>query len=157
MTCAYTITTANWKRFPSPYSGILFLYERYKYLRKINCRVSVPLFGDSFFMRRLSCSMVTAGIRFPSPYSGILFLLEAHVKDGETHYVRFPSPYSGILFLWGNYWKYRIRAVLSFRPLIRGFFFYGTPRADIYFQSDGVSVPLFGDSFFITSGHEICT
>ena len=62
---------------------------------------------------------------FPSPYSGILFLLEA---IGQVELV----PYSG------------------FRPLIRGFFFYRAATKELMKKAIGeVSVPLFGDSFFI--------
>ena len=62
--------------------------------------VSVPLFGDSFFIKEMKLSPQCGEIEFPSPYSGILFL----------------SPY-------GN--GVKLEAVgQGFRPLIRGFFFY---------------------------------
>ena len=88
--------------------------------------VSVPSFGDSFFiiMYRSYVEYISWG-EFPSPHSGILFLYLdsciANVYDGTV----------------------------GFRPLIRGFFFYisfdiGEHQADIV-----VSVPSFGDSFFI--------
>ena len=61
----------------------------------------------------------------------------------------FPSPHSGILFLSDR--KYLINDMwdpLGFRPLIRGFFFYGSTGGTM--KNDGkVSVPSFGDSFFI--------
>ena len=64
-------------------------------------KVSVPSFGDSFFMR----------------LSGV--------------YVPFPL-------------------LIRFRPLIRGFFFYdGISQADYAELCSRVSVPSFGDSFFI--------
>ena len=45
------------------------------------------------------------------------------------------------------------KAIGAFRPLIRGFFFYDSAVGHIHmFQS--LSVPLFGDSFFICSSHE---
>ena len=60
--------------FPSPYSGILFLY-----LVKVN--------ND-----RVECT-------FPSPYSGILFLFIVRDNYEIDDYLQFPSTYSGILFL----------------------------------------------------------
>ena len=62
---------------------------------------------------------------FPSPHSGILFLLKA-VALGDGRY-----------------------AVLGFRPLIRGFFFYHRGNKRIRHTVVQVSVPSFGDSFFI--------
>ena len=61
--------------------------------------VSVPSFGDSFFIRKEGNFMLPKFKLFPSPHSGILFL---SAFDGELTI----SPYFG------------------FRPLIRGFFFY---------------------------------
>ena len=61
----------------------------------------------------------------------------------------FPSPHSGILFL---YWQWLIAIVINvigFRPLIRGFFFYKEGQNDSISQ-DVVSVPSFGDSFFMS-------
>ena len=62
---------------------------------------------------------------FPSPYSGILFLL-ADALGYDIVFKKFPSPYSGILFLSRT----------------------GESVANQFFI---VSVPLFGDSFFILS------
>ena len=61
----------------------------------------------------------------------------------------FPSPHSGILFLFciGNY-IYDELELDGFRPLIRGFFFYRDVRIE-WEQIYPVSVPSFGDSFFI--------
>ena len=75
------------------------------YVRLIfpNIKVSVPLFGDSFFIERKRLINAAALMLFPSPYSGILFL----------------SFVCGLTVT-------RIAGVL-------------------------VSVPLFGDSFFILS------
>ena len=114
-------------------------------------RVSVPLFGDSFFIN--------------------------HFRNAEKWMaLMFPSPYSGILFLWTKRIILSICHTKRFRPLIRGFFFYvlkcvqhyseenkafPSPYSGILFLSDVaiypsidgelVSVPLFGDSFFIKS------
>ena len=65
--------------------------------------VSVPSFGDSFF---------------------ISFILTAF--DGEL--TMFPSPHSGILFLSGENTFLKLRTISGFRPLIRGFFFYRRSR-----------------------------
>ena len=108
--------------FPSPHSGILFLsYPRwdlsqiYKdsfrplirgfffYVGNVpslvmaHQRVSVPSFGDSFFMVKKNESNDRRKRRFPSPHSGILFLYIMKISSiiGKL----FPSPHSGILFL----------------------------------------------------------
>ena len=41
---------------------------------KISSVVSVPLFGDSFFIKGSEKQITWATDMFPSPYSGILFL-----------------------------------------------------------------------------------
>ena len=68
----------------------------------------------------------------------------------------FPSPHSGILFLslqWCG-WK-ALRHGNGFRPLIRGFFFYAIATGHAYVTDDAmVSVPSFGDSFFIRRERE---
>ena len=91
------------KKFPSPYSGILFLCLYGVNTSYDSFNVSVPLFGDSFFIERKRLINAAALMLFPSPYSGILFL----------------SFVCGLTVT-------RIAGVL-------------------------VSVPLFGDSFFILS------
>ena len=60
----------------------------------------------------------------------------------------FPSPHSGILFLFVPSRKLPSWH-LRFRPLIRGFFFYLGSRESRYVYLQIVSVPSFGDSFFI--------
>ena len=88
--------------------------------------VSVPLFGDSFFIKEMKLSPQCGEIEFPSPYSGILFLCDYIALQGSMTEEGFPSPYSGILFL------------------------LDTPCGHVHlFQA--VSDPLFGDSFFILS------
>ena len=62
---------------------------------------------------------------FPSPHSGILFLCKPYAMEMKLKDVEFPSPHSGILFL--SVWR-------------NGFLKSGGKR---------VSVPSFGDSFFI--------
>ena len=62
----------------------------------------------------------------------------------------FPSPHSGILFLFCIKKKWMAIRRNSFRPLIRGFFFYLKNIEIICQYPDWVSVPSFGDSFFIS-------
>ena len=117
--------------FPSPHSGILFLSLSVTFMHdKRNYPVSVPSFGDSFFM--LALGYMGAVIWFPSPHSGILFLYLdnciANVYDGTV----------------------------SFRPLIRGFFFYIIVSSILIKTNDKVSVPSFGDSFFIMYTDKRC-
>ena len=87
------------KRFPSPYSGILFLFLICVYYATSIVRVSVPLFGDSFFMT-LCVRRRTNSLRLVSvPLFGDSFFMK-----NETFKSDFGS--------------------CGFRPLIRGFFFY---------------------------------
>ena len=63
---------------------------------------------------------------FPSPHSGILFLYAVLAVGPVGEEEGFPSPHSGILFLW------RLAS------------------AAMYFSDEAeVSVPSFGDSFFM--------
>ena len=62
-------------------------------------RVSVPSFGDSFF-------------------------IDFGYWRKALSRIQFPSPHSGILFLFGGYDQPQLDFEDSFRPLIRGFFFY---------------------------------
>ena len=109
--------------FPSPHSGILFLWTSKKMMGNSKIQVSVPLFGDSFFMGRDENTKLTGhGVSVPS-FGDSFFMdfIETTSAFGNT---RFPSPHSGILFLsaWaGNYCESKGG---GFRPLIRGFFFY---------------------------------
>ena len=73
---------------------------------------------------------------FPSPHSGILFLYAAaFMFDGNGG--KFPSPHSGILFLWLKKVASLSLPLLSFRPLIRGFFFYLISAAALMFNGNG--------------------
>ena len=62
------------KLFPSPYAGILFLSHRGRTAPGVRPNLSVPLFGDSFFMDMDTLRQAKNELVFPSPYSGILFL-----------------------------------------------------------------------------------
>ena len=115
--------------FPSPHSGILFLYIYITHVYNHMRVVSVPSFGDSFFiqlhrktlpsqLRRCfrplirgfffyqpNVKKITIYARkwFPSPHSGILFLyMKISSIIGK---LMFPSPHSGILFLYTLYIK----------------------------------------------------
>ena len=86
---------------------------------------------------------------FPSPHSGILFLLVMRRLASAALYFRFPSPHSGILFLFNGGGYDQPQLDYGFRPLIRGFFFYVTLSVTLTDRKAAVSVPSFGDSFFI--------
>ena len=60
--------------FPSPHSGILFLCGNAFVKNSSLTDVSVPSFGDSFFMAVVAYPYGTGTSTFPSPHSGILFL-----------------------------------------------------------------------------------
>ena len=86
---------------------------------------------------------------FPSPHSGILFLCQAYVRTYINYFISFPSPHSGILFLYVPTCSSNQCFPVRFRPLIRGFFFYHSNILIAVRQNPPVSVPSFGDSFFI--------
>ena len=111
------------EEFPSPHSGILFLFQT------INCtqgkgtrRVSVPSFGDSFFMSLSLPLLMVRWLLFPSPHSGILFLFVAALALTLDAKVSVPS-FGDSFFMKVDV---RIDEITDngFRPLIRGFFFY---------------------------------
>ena len=78
---------------------------------ELSSYVSVPSFGDSFFIVIDHIEQIFSIGLFPSPHSGILFLYDSIQKD-----VR--------------------KRVSGFRPLIRGFFFYvGTLGKDMMLRS----------------------
>ena len=135
-------------RFPSPHSGILFLclmfpnikgnlikvvsvpsfgdsffipYAMEMKLKDVEV-VSVPSFGDSFFMPPLLCSMAMVAIVSVPSFGDSFFIWgrQTHAKSCNE----FPSPHSGILFLCANSTAKGFQSGESFRPLIRGFFFY---------------------------------
>ena len=162
--------------FPSPHSGILFLCcgdfgERYT----VNV-VSVPSFGDSFFIKSYR------GIEIPDkpdvsvPSFGDSFFMETVSSWKPSDKLSCFRPLIRGFFFYtavamtSHSWNMR-----SFRPLIRGFFFYKcimkyknyifntfpSPHSGILFlfgeckanvmRFAFVSVPSFGDSFFILS------
>ena len=109
--------------FPSPHSGILFLL------------IARHRFNGMYFF-----------FLFPSPHSGILFLSYQGGMKALNLERKFPSPHSGILFLC-SFRKQRLSSTGGFRPLIRGFFFYGEHEQTINFHS-GCFRPLIRGFFF---------
>ena len=89
----------NIKGFRPLIRGFFFYLNGNAYTFYAFDSVSVPSFGDSFFIMYTDKRCDPRKMRFPSPHSGILFLsaviLEESAEEKE-----------------------------SFRPLIRGFFFY---------------------------------
>ena len=112
-------------------------------------KVSVPSFGDSFFIKdMLEDEAISLEKVFPSPYSGILFLSERKVILCYQNSNCFRPLIRGFFFY--GYEMYELSGNrYSFRPLIRGFFFYGGKISLQYRNVAMVSVPSFGDSFFI--------
>ena len=93
---------------------------------------------------------------FPSPHSGILFLLKTCLKMKQSVLRKCFRP-----LIRGFFFYDRCGAVDSrelsrrFRPLIRGFFFYYQGGMKVVTLEKGVvSVPSFGDSFFICAYSE---
>ena len=85
--------------FPSPHSGILFLSQAdYAELCSRIDEVSVPSFGDSFFIRGLSTLPLSCSTGFRPLIRGFFFYLVEEVEM-QIGYNMFPSPHSGILFL----------------------------------------------------------
>ena len=137
--------------------------------------VSVPSFGDSFFIKTVFAEHARKDWLFPSPHSGILFLLLPENTPKEIIEMSFRPLIRGFFF-YSTRWKLPMKTLASFRPLIRGFFFYDHNtklnleeseegfrplirgfffydvwRFIIVFLPPIVSVPSFGDSFFILS------
>ena len=61
--------------FPSPHSGILFLWKERTINMKISSVVSVPSFGDSFFIQVLYRSYVKYVSRVSVPSFGDSFFI----------------------------------------------------------------------------------
>ena len=85
--------------FPSPHSGILFLFMNRESVEFLEKEVSVPSFGDSFFIficfnliKRLARCCFRPLIR------GFFFYVR-NQRCFIFKQIMFPSPHSGILFL----------------------------------------------------------
>ena len=140
------------KAFPSPHSGILFLCMCTCILqKKRRYEVSVPSFGDSFF---ITVSPYGNGVKLEAvsvpSFGDSFFIIDSKSRITESHGL-FPSPHSGILFLSAVILEESAEEKESFRPLIRGFFFYYIRHFTVQLEPNFVSVPSFGDSFFILS------
>ena len=112
--------------FPSPHSGILFLW-RYSCTCIITCHthVSVPSFGDSFFIliEEIEIQIGYNIVSVPS-FGDSFFISKTAGVLWKLNMREFPSPHSGILFLSVTEGGSFILTAFGFRPLIRGFFFY---------------------------------
>ena len=115
-------------RFPSPHSGILFLSAVILEESAEEKESFRPLIRGFFFYNKWGWSLLCSTVWFPSPHSGILFLYE-DASCGVTVVVD------------------------GFRPLIRGFFFYRKTSRRRRQSFPSVSVPSFGDSFFMSAKH----
>ena len=91
--------------------------------------------------------MSAALVAFPSPHSGILFLFPIFRREIPCQGKCFRPLIRGFFFYKVHNVTIRILNV-CFRPLIRGFFFYYYAEHCLY-GVNTVSVPSFGDSFFI--------
>ena len=117
----------------------------------MNWKVSVPSFGDSFFIHNPALfNALLLQERFPSPHSGILFLLseilDAWLNEAGTGF----RPLIRGFFFYAQLYCAYCMINQGFRPLIRGFFFYDFTDIHICIIGGFVSVPSFGDSFFIS-------
>ena len=135
--------------FPSPHSGILFLltaplahtatvsscfrplirgfffYLFYSPIAFFMRAVSVPSFGDSFFISDFgSCGTGESALWFPSPHSGILFLSVSEYRTSLNPSSCFRPLIRGFFFYKARVNYERDIYITRFRPLIRGFFFY---------------------------------
>ncbi len=110
--------------FPSPYSGILFLSGCIPKKPKWAKYVSVPSFGDSFFIPRRRSSLQLSAVRVSVPSFGDSFFI---VTEGGsfilTAFVSVPS-FGDSFFISHELCTFGKGLLGSFRPLIRGFFFY---------------------------------
>ena len=88
------------KWFPSPHSGILFLCLDVQWERRQSINVSVPSFGDSFFIVSPYGNGVKleAVVSVPS-FGDSFFIINNEDINGTVSPYGFPSPHSGILFL----------------------------------------------------------
>ena len=108
--------------------GFFFYRIESEDIMKISSVVSVPSFGDSFFIMKVR--MYRNYDKFVSvPSFGDSFFIRYYAKHCLYGISTFPSPHSGILFLW---------------KVENGIGSFGSC----------VSVPSFGDSFFIKGGEE---
>ena len=158
--------------FPSPYSGILFLSGCIPKKPKWAKYVSVPSFGDSFFIPRRRSSLQLSAVRVSVPSFGDSFFMVCIERTSRLIMMRFPSPHSGILFLFYYHLTYHLylfhvsvpsfgdsffiivydiikNYVDCFRPLIRGFFFYPMSKVAVIDTESGFPSPHSGILFLL--------
>ena len=135
--------------FPSPHSGILFLLSIMLAVIVSAGAVSVPSFGDSFFIYSVTTSKYQNMFYVSVPSFGDSFFISVNIlKCGKIHYCF--RPLIRGFFFYDEWREYTTKITDdSFRPLIRGFFFYYSDTEKNRFNGVVVSVPSFGDSFFI--------
>ena len=85
---------------------------------------------------------------------GFFFYYSKHQAKGYTHSVSVPF-IQGFFFYSGNDLNDLKEIETCFRPLIRGFFFYPLISSLLIVGRFNVSVPSFGDSFFIINNEDI--
>ena len=111
--------------------------------------VSVPSFGDSFFMRKETVKCKTnSTVSVPSFGDSFFIWIEAEHNLSIYNTVSVPSFGDSFFMATHNPTLFNT-LLLRFRPLIRGFFFYSIDKVCFTCSYRKVSVPSFGDSFFI--------
>ena len=135
------------KAFPSPYSGILFLSGCIPKKPKWAKYVSVPSFGDSFFIGCIRCQQFHHNKSFRPLIRGFFFYFNIRSIQNLSHL--FPSPHSGILFLYKISLVTAIINLIVSVPSFGDSFFITGSLSFTYSRISKVSVPSFGDSFFI--------
>ena len=139
------------KRFPSPHSGILFLSICACTIIIAGCKVSVPSFGDSFFILPVLTLHGGDRRRVSVPSFGDSFFMKLYAVCLVVTLSCFRPLIRGFFFYCHCILLVRLGKRLRFRPLIRGFFFYVGNVPSLVMAHQRVSVPSFGDSFFISS------
>ena len=137
--------------FPPPHSGILFLLSAsMKRIILMIWRFRPLIRGFFFYMLKDIIKTYRDNPGFRPLIRGFFFYWQWLIAI-VINVIVFPSPHSGILFL---YWFPPLllcsMVMAGFRPLIRGFFFY-MHESYGQWRNKCVSVPSFGDSFFIES------
>ena len=142
------------KRFPSPHSGILFLSICACTIIIAGCKVSVPSFGDSFFILPVLTLHGGDRRRVSVPSFGDSFFMKLYAVCLVVTLSCFRPLIRGFFFYCHCILLVRLGKRLRFRPLIRGFFFYVGNVPSLVMAHQRVSVPSFGDSFFMVKKNE---
>ena len=110
--------------FPSPHSGILFLSICACTIIIAGCKVSVPSFGDSFFILPVLTLHGGDRRRVSVPSFGDSFFMKLYAVCLVVTLSCFRPLIRGFFFYCHCILLVRLGKRLRFRPLIRGFFFY---------------------------------